>query len=267
MTRRRLELDAAALEAQRDHLARGCVVFDEAGDGVAHGSAHELELVRADGEILILASFAVDAGDGRVAFALRDVSGAACAEIVAWAEEPLAAGAAEAAAGAAAEAAAAAEAVEAVEAVEAEDTEADAAIARRPGHQNPHEKLRGLNLAQQLKVARDGEVSERIVLERLYGKAVWEALLRNPRLTHPEVAHIARMGALPRPLIELIVSNLGWLQSPQVRRALLTNPRLGNEQIERVLRQTPKNELRVVPNQTAYPLGVRAAAKKLLKPG
>ena len=41
----------------------------------------------------------------------------------------------------------------------------------------------------------------------MYGKNVWEALLRNPRLTAPEVARIARMGQLPRPLIEIIVGS------------------------------------------------------------
>jgi hypothetical protein len=148
----------------------------------------------------------------------------------------------------------------------ATEPDARAAGRRQAGRAplNAHERLRGLSLAQQLKVARDGEASERMVLERLYGKAVWEALLRNPRLSHPEVAHLARMGALPRPLIELIVANPGWLQSPQVRRALLANPRLGGEQIDKVLRATPKNELRLVPSQTAYPLAVRSAARKFL---
>ena len=70
----------------------------------------------------------------------------------------------------------------------------------------------------------EGEVSERIMLERMYGKNVWEALLRNPRITGPEVARIARMGALPRTLLELIVGNGGWLQIPEVRRALLVEP-------------------------------------------
>jgi hypothetical protein len=130
---------------------------------------------------------------------------------------------------------------------------------------NVHERLRGLTLAQQLKLAHHGEVSERIVLERLYGKNVWEALLRNPRLTGPEVARIARMGSLPRPLIEIIVGNGSWLQIPEVRRALLSNPRLGPDQIMRVLRLLPKHELKLAGMQTAYPHAVRDAAKRLLR--
>lgn len=145
------------------------------------------------------------------------------------------------------------------------ETEEAASAPERKIALNVHERLRGLTLVQQLKVAQHGEVSERIVLERLYGKNVWEALLRNPRLTGPEVARIARMGALPRPLIELIVGNGAWLQIPEVRRALLTNPRLGPDQILRVLRLLPKHELKLAGMQTAYPFPVRDAAKKLLR--
>jgi hypothetical protein len=130
---------------------------------------------------------------------------------------------------------------------------------------NAHERLRGLSPVEQLKVAREGEVNERIVLERLYGKFVWEALLSNPRLTPPEVARIARMGQLPRPQLEHILANNAWLQQPQVRRALLANPRVSREGIEKVLRATPKAELRLVPKQTAYPPAVRDIASRLLK--
>jgi hypothetical protein len=129
---------------------------------------------------------------------------------------------------------------------------------------NVHERLRGLNLAAQIKLATSGELHERIVLERLYGKNVWETLLRNPRLTAPEVSRIARYGSLPRILLEVILANNAWLQVPEVRRALLSNPRLGTDQIVKVLRLVPKHELRLAAVQTAYPHAVRNAAKMLI---
>jgi hypothetical protein len=139
---------------------------------------------------------------------------------------------------------------------------ADSPAARAPRH--VHERLRGLTLVAQVKLAASGELHERIVLERLYGKNVWETLLRNPRLTPPEVSRIARYGALPRVLLEIILGNATWLQMPEVRRALLTNPRLGTDQVLKVLRLTPKHELRLAAIQTAYPHAVRQAAKLLL---
>jgi hypothetical protein len=128
-----------------------------------------------------------------------------------------------------------------------------------------HERLRGLTMSQQIKVAQRGDQQERIMLERYYNKNVWEPLLRNPKLTSPEVARIARMGTLPRVLLEVIVNNGAWLQVPEVRRALLSNPRLGTDQILRVLRMLPKHELKLASMQTAYPYAVRDAAKRVIK--
>lgn len=147
----------------------------------------------------------------------------------------------------------------------APDSEPDSAPVARKIALNVHERLRGLTLAQQVKLAHSGEMAERIVLERMYGKNVWEALLHNPRITGPEVARIARMGTLPRPMIEVIVGNGGWLQIPEVRRALLSNPRLATDQILRVLRLLPKPELKLAAVQTAYPFAVRDAAKRMLR--
>jgi hypothetical protein len=153
---------------------------------------------------------------------------------------------------------AAGEAEAAAEAGDAEERKAPASM---------HERLRGLTLVQQVKIATHGEIQERILLERLYGKNVWEALLRNPRITSPEVARIARMGSLPRTMVEIIVGNGAWLQIPEVRRALLTNPRLGTDQVMRVLRLLPKHELKLAAMQTAYPTAVRMAAKTLMRDG
>jgi len=146
------------------------------------------------------------------------------------------------------------------------DPEGEAEIPeQRKIARNVHERLRGLTLVQQIKLAGTGEPSERIVLERIYGKTVWDPLLRNPRLTPPEVARIARMGALPRPMLELICTNGAWLQVPEIRRALLTNPRLAPDQITRVLRLLPKHELKLAATQSNYAQAVRDVAKRLIR--
>ncbi len=128
-----------------------------------------------------------------------------------------------------------------------------------------HERMRNLPLHEQVKLAKKGGVTERILLERTYGKNVWEPLLRNPALTAPEVARIARMGAVPRPLLEIIFGNGAWLQIPEVRRALLSNPRLGTDQIIKLLRMLSKQELKLTTMQTGYSMAVRSQAKTMLK--
>jgi hypothetical protein len=127
-----------------------------------------------------------------------------------------------------------------------------------------HERLRKLNQAQQQKIARRGELNDRVVLERLYGRNVWDSLLHNPKLTIPEVARIARKGTVPRPLLELIVDNNTWIQAPMVRRALLSNPRVSSEAIMKLLRITPKHELKIIHKTTTYSSQVRDMARKVL---
>jgi hypothetical protein len=130
---------------------------------------------------------------------------------------------------------------------------------------NKQAKLRHLNAAQQLKVARTGELADRIAVERLYGKQVWDALLHNPRLSTPEVARIARKGTVPKPLLEVILENGAWIKADAVRRALLSNPKLSADAVLKLLRITPKHELKMMEKGTAYGIPVRDAARKLLK--
>jgi hypothetical protein len=131
--------------------------------------------------------------------------------------------------------------------------------------ESKQDKLRHLSITDQMKIARTGELADRIVVERLYGKQVWEALLHNPRLSVPEVARIARKGTVPKPLLELIIDNAAWIKTPQVRRALFTNPKCGGDAIGKMLRVTPKHELKQIEKSTAYTQQVREAARKLLK--
>ncbi len=236
------DLDAIEPEIQ-DLLRRGST-FVRGVDSLAEGDRFEIVLVRAADEsrmsLPAAAVSVVGGSDPGVWLEIVDFSAATRVEI-----ERFAAG---------------------EEETDGDDDDDDASDARAArSFRNVHERLRGLSAAEQAKVARDGDINERTVLERLYGKGVWEPLLRNPRLSHAEVARIARMGALPKPQLEQIVSNPAWVSAPQVRRALLSNRRLSGDMVQKVLRVAPKAELRLMPKQTAYPMSVREAARKLLK--
>lgn len=133
-----------------------------------------------------------------------------------------------------------------------------------PPPKNVQERVRKLNFREREAMARGGTLTERVALERAYGAIVWDGLLANAALTGPEVARIAKNGNATLPHLALIVSNAGWLSKGEVRRALLTNPRLTPPQIERVLRALPPAELKQLPKQTAYAPKVRAVALRML---
>jgi hypothetical protein len=148
--------------------------------------------------------------------------------------------------------------------VEEGEVEAQVEGEEEAGTQTLQDRIRGLSHTEQQKVAAGGGMQERIVLERTFGANVWESLLGNPRLTIPEVAKIARKGTLPRPLVENIAGHPSWMAAPEVQRALLGNPRVTAAIIGKILGSMSRSELALVPQQTAYPQGVRMQARKLL---
>jgi hypothetical protein len=144
------------------------------------------------------------------------------------------------------------------------DAEAKPATpAKRP--ETLQQRVRGYSSAQMIRRAKEADLPERTALERVYGKGVWEMLLHNPRVSPPEVARIARKGSIPQSIVETITGNPAWLTSSEIRRALLSNPRVGGGALDKVLRAMTRNEISLLVKQTAYSMTVRNAARKLLK--
>lgn len=238
-------LSAADLERERANLGRGSIVA--AGvTGVPRGAFVDVELEFPSGQRLAAQARAVLVDEASTVFAFDDLDREVLGRLLASPAAPPSPDH-----GAAPEAGA-----EPGAGPEASEHAAPAHV---------QERLRGLSVVEQLRVARDGTLTERVALERLYGKVVWEALLRNTRVTVPEVSRLARMGTMPRPLLELIVASPAWLQVPQIRRALLSNPRLSPELVHKVLAALPREELQLVPQITAYPPAVRMAAKAMVR--
>jgi hypothetical protein len=142
---------------------------------------------------------------------------------------------------------------------------ADEEHARVPGANALQDRIRAMSAAEQQKLAMNGGMQERIVLERTFGGNVWEGLLSNPRITIPEVAKIARKGTLPRPLVENIAGHASWLAAAEVQRALLGNPRTSTAIASKILSMMSRADLILVPQQTAYPQSIRQMARKLLQ--
>ena len=126
-----------------------------------------------------------------------------------------------------------------------------------------YSRVRMYNTAEQLRVAREGDQAERIALERIYGKNVWDVLIHNPRITVPEVTRIARNPKIPKHLVDTITSNQGWISSSTLRRSLVMNPQVTGAPLEKVLRAYPRMELTLMAKQSNYPLAVRQMVKKI----
>jgi len=130
---------------------------------------------------------------------------------------------------------------------------------------SPVTRLSRMTMPEKLKLIRKSKIlSERNMLERMLGKAGWDALLQNPRLTIPEVAKLAQKGTVPKPMLERIVDNKAWVAAAPVRRALLRNPKLPRKAIADVLRSVPRRELELMVKGAAYPPAVRDVIRRML---
>lgn len=128
---------------------------------------------------------------------------------------------------------------------------------------NVFARVRRFTVPEQLRAAREGDHAERVALERIYGKAVWDVLIRNPRITAPELTRLARNRNLSKQIVDALTGNVGWLGSSELRRALLMNPQVTGIALDKVLRATPKLELTRMATQTSLPAKVRQAIKKI----
>jgi len=156
--------DFDALDPDIRELLRAGHTFVRGAEGVSAGDAYEIVILRAaDGGRMCLPGMAllvVAGGDPGVGFEITDFTEQTRQRIEEFIDEP--------------------------PPEAGEEGEGDERDAREHSPQKLHARLRGLSSADQFKVARDGDVNERTVLERIYGKSVWEALLRNQRLSHSE---------------------------------------------------------------------------------
>jgi hypothetical protein len=131
-------------------------------------------------------------------------------------------------------------------------------------HAERRQRIRNMSAADRGRVAHGSSLEDRVLVERIFGSAVWEMLLRSSTLTPPEVANIARKGSLSVPLIELVADNPNWIRQDVVRRALLNNPRIPPHTIMKVLHAVPRNELKIMAEgATTYPAKVRSALQTL----
>jgi hypothetical protein len=147
------------------------------------------------------------------------------------------------------------------------DDDEGATEEERTAFRNVHERVRALSTKEREDLCRRGSMPERVALERAYGSVVWELLLQNPQITPQEVGRIAKNGAIPRPLVATIVNNSAWASIPEIQRALLGNPRCAGRELDRVLSLMKPADVARVAQGGPYRQEVKAAARKLVKPG
>ena len=140
-----------------------------------------------------------------------------------------------------------------------------AEIHSETGSKNPlvaeMKRIQKLTLPQKIRLAEEGELVQRTLLYRMYGKLVFEAMLRNPRITEMEVSKLAKLGTLPVPVVQLIARKPEWIRAERVRTALLTNPRTPQAVVQKIISMLTKQDLKPLLLRRDLPPAVQAALR------
>jgi hypothetical protein len=129
---------------------------------------------------------------------------------------------------------------------------------------NAWDKVRNLTRTEKLLLAPKADRSERAVLAQDNDPQVLQALLRNPRITIEEVTRIARLPLLSATTAELLAKTTQWTTAPEVRSALVHNPRTPTPLALRLLPTLPEPEIRQIAKSTAVNQALKQAALRIV---
>ena len=87
------------------------------------------------------------------------------------------------------------------------------------------EQIRELTITEKAMLAMKANAAERRVLMQDLNPKIQEFLLRNPQLTEPEIAWLAKNPMSAIPTLLTIIQHKGWMSKDTVRQGILTNPK------------------------------------------
>jgi hypothetical protein len=112
--------------------------------------------------------------------------------------------------------------------------------------QSVWDRMRGLSQMEKLLLAVKADRMERALLVQDNDPRVLLSLLRNPRLTVEEVVRIAKSSYLTFQIADVIMKAGQWMGSPDVRLALVHNPKTPPPFALRILPLLPDSDVRAI---------------------
>ncbi|CAH2030374.1 hypothetical protein [Trichlorobacter ammonificans] len=88
-----------------------------------------------------------------------------------------------------------------------------------------YQQAQAMGIAEKIKMALTGDKEWRKILVKDSNKLVSSGVLKNPRLTEPEVLTILKSSIQNDEIIRIICANKEWVKNYQIRKALLENPK------------------------------------------
>lgn len=112
--------------------------------------------------------------------------------------------------------------------------------------QSKFQMLQELPIAEKIKMALTGDKEWRGLLVKEANRMVAAAVLKNPRVTDPEVVNVARNRTASEELIRIILLNREWMKHYEVKKALVEHPRTPLQKSMKLMENLIEKDLKVL---------------------
>ncbi|MBI4854942.1 MAG: hypothetical protein HY819_24345 [Acidobacteria bacterium] len=129
---------------------------------------------------------------------------------------------------------------------------------------NAWERVRALSRTEKLLLAPKADRSERAILSQENDPQLILYLLKNPKIGTEEVARIAKSPLINASIAELIIKTSQWANNPEIKIALVNNPRTPTPLSLRILPSLPEPEIRQIAKGNAINQSLKQAALRLI---
>jgi hypothetical protein len=125
-------------------------------------------------------------------------------------------------------------------------------------------EVKKMNVKEKMMLASKANRIERAALLRDLNPSVARLLLRNPRIAETDVVRMAKDVSTPADVLEIIAKNRKWISNPEIRSAIVRNPRTPTPLALRNLTYLPTKDLSVLAKSQHVKDTVKREAFKLL---
>ena len=96
-------------------------------------------------------------------------------------------------------------------------------VAEDEAYQSKYQLAQSMGVGDKIKVALTGDKEWRSLLIKDSNKLVNSAVVKNPRITEPEILTIAKSVIQNEEILRIICQNKEWIKNPSIRKALVLN--------------------------------------------
>ncbi len=127
-----------------------------------------------------------------------------------------------------------------------------------------YQQLVDMAVAEKIKMALTGDKEWRNLLIRESNKLVSGAVLKNPRITEPEVLAVAKNRASNEELIRIIAFNREWVKNYEMKKALIEHPRTPLQQAVKFMTFLSQKDLKNLAKSRNIPQVIVNNARRML---